>query len=943
MEKHLGTRYELLAEGRDSRTFIDPQRAGAAFFAARRQECPQLIQHDVYSIDGGNPQARHTVIGMTGHDTAGVPMHTLRGMPVDVRQGYDEAAQRSPANAIAVVEEQPSPQQAPLSELDGAPRKPVTLALHEHFELHREGHSPQQFNNARQAGAAFYAAPLEQQPRLLHLQPDQQPREVAITASTVGVLTDLGVYQYPNKVVANDLPVDVEVRQGYFGAMEQSVTSGLAVTDWAAATNNDLGRIPRLDQRLYGDLQALAMSHRELALQAWSDFAPPDVRRPTFIDLSTGQIATLDKTIDLAAAKTVQQYVYGDVRVLVPPLDQEAARLTPAHASVLASPQQQPEVPPTPTMPQRKGQTVSEQQQPQPQQLTKADEPVQGVRVGDEPVERITFSKRMTPAGLRYDVRAFNKHHQLLAEHKSASLDDLAPKLGQQVVNVLMRRTGRTGTVVAAQLEAPGQDRPQPGAQQPEAQQESKRYIDRSGPLDRAPGSMSAQQSDLNGTVAKVGEELAKALASAQSVGYFKQPGDSGHYPIHLVGTNLETAPSGREYYTYQGMGVAHTREELEQAVGKEHAQRVLDDPSARGGWKNPPEQVRQMREAAQQAALPRAPAQEAPAVANSIEPITERVQQRAAPREAQQPAAGDPHVPAAAAAAASRDGPSWSVKAAVQRVAARLAGEQRPGQQATAQRQASAATPDARQAKEAKQRELMTALYERFDVRGNDFLFKGEAGRVAFTDHGKQISTNNDVPMVVRAMADLAQAKGWEGIRIKGTPEFMRSTWLEARLRGIDVQGYTPTAEDRKQLMQAQQQQAQTPQHDQGPRQTAAKQSERSNNTLEQSESAQQQGSTPPTAQQEAQAQQTQANTPDVKREQAMNAMRSYLDTLKLDAPTVAETLKEWGAHIDKAIAQGKAVPTVQVYDPAVARTAAPTQAVMPQTAAHERSAPGR
>jgi hypothetical protein len=939
MERHLGTRYELLAEGREPRTFIDPQRAGAAFFDARREELPQLVQRDVYCIDGGDPQARHAVIAVTEHDSAGAPWHKLLGMPAEVRQGYDAAARHSPAKAIPLLEEQRQFQH-PRAEPTGDPREDVALALHERFELHREGHAPQQFGNARQAGAAFYAAPVEQWPRLLHIQPGQEPREVATTASTVGVLTDLGVYQYPNKVVANDLPVDVDVRQGYFGAMEHSVTSGLAVTDWRVATNDDPQRVPRLDQRLYGDLQALAMNYRELALQAWADFAPPDVRRPTFIDLSTGQIATLDRTIDLAAAKIVQQYVYGDARVLVPPLDQDAARLAPASASAMV-PQQQPEAPRAPTTIKREGQTVSEQQ-PEPLQSAKAQEPAQGLLMNGERVERITFSKRMTPEGLRYDVRAFNKQNQLLAEHKSASLDDVAAKLGQQVVGVLTGRTGRTGTIAAAQLNAPGWEQPHAEPQQPAAQQ-SRPFIDRSGALDRAPGSMSAEQSNLNATVAKVGEELAQALASAQSVGYFKLPGESGHYPIHLVGTNLETAPSGREYYTYQGMGVANTREELEQAVGKEHAQQVLDDPGARGSWKNPAEQVRQVRETAQQAAPRRAPAQEAPTVANSIEPITERVQQRAAPREAQQPEAGDSHVPAAASAAASQERPSWSIKASVQRLAARLAGEQQPGQQATAQHQAPAATPDARQAKEAKQRELMTALYERFDVRGNDFLFKGEAGRVAFTDHGKQISTRNDVPMVVRAMTDLAQAKGWEGIRIKGTPEFMRSTWLEARLRGIDVQGYIPTAEDRKRLMQAQQQQAQTQQHDQGPRQAALRQPERGDSTPEQPDPARQQGGTPPTAQQVAQGQQTQAKTPDVKREQAMNAMRSYLDTLKLDAPTVAETLKEWGAHIDRAIAQGKAVPSVQVYDPAVARAAAPTQAVVPQTLAHERSAPGR
>jgi hypothetical protein len=70
----------------------------------------------------------------------------------------------------------------------------------------------------------------------LHVHPDQAPREVGTTASTVGVFTDLGVYQHPHKIVANDLLVDADVRAGYFSAMEQSVINGLHVTDWKVAT-----------------------------------------------------------------------------------------------------------------------------------------------------------------------------------------------------------------------------------------------------------------------------------------------------------------------------------------------------------------------------------------------------------------------------------------------------------------------------------------------------------------------------------------------------------------------------------------------------------------------------------------------------------------------------------------------------------------------------------
>jgi hypothetical protein len=617
--------------------------------------------------------------------------------------------------------------------------------------------------------------------------------------------------------------VDADVRAGYFSAMEQSVINGLHVTDWKAATGNKAWVVPKLDQRLYGDLQELAMNHRELALQAWLDQAPEDAKRPTFIDLSTGQVATLDKTADMSVARTVQQYVYGQAPVLVPPLDQEAARLAPAHAAAMVQPPQQgPAMPtqeatagapnlhapiPQATQPEPlKGVPVSEQQNPAPKPQQQAPEKHAGgsVRIGRNVMDRLTYSKRSTPAGVRYDVRAYDAGNKLLAEHKGASLDDLSVPLGQRVVNALIDAKGRTGTITAVQLEAPGQR-----------------------PVQAAPAEL---VNTIEPAVERVQEQTQGVQAAVQQAAQVTQQ----------AAVPVLTAQPSRP--AWQGM---------------RFFQHALHDRTEGG------------RVAREMAGVP------------------------------------EPAAPAAPA---------------------------RP--------------LDPRSAKEARQRELLTALHERFDVRGNDFVFKGEAGRVAFTDHGKQLSSKSDVPMVVRAMVDMAQAKGWEGIGIKGTPEFMRSTWLEASLRGIDVQGYTPTAEDRKRLMQAQQQRAEKEQQpQQEPQQTAAKPPERGGNTLEQAAPTHQQGRMPQPAQQQAAqaAQQAQEAPTAVKREQAMNVMRSYLDTLKLDAPTVAQAMKEWGAHIDKAIAQGKAVPTVQVYDPAVARAPAPTQAVVPQTAVHERSAPAR
>lgn len=940
MEKHLGTRYELLAEGREPRTFIDPQRAGAAFFDAHRDELPQLVQHDVYSIDGGDPQARHAVIGVTEHDSAGAHVHKLLGMPADVRQGYDAAAQRSPAKAIALTEE-PRQFQELQPGLTGAPRAPVTLALHERFELHREGHAPQQFGNARQAGAAFYAAPIEHQPRLLHLQPDQEPREVGSTASVVGMFTELGVYQYPNKVLANDLLVDVEVRAGYFSAMEQSVSNGLHVTDWQAATDSSPWVVPRLDQRLYADLQELTVNHRELALQAWLDHAPEDAQRPTFIDLSTGQVATLDKAADMSMAKVVQQYVYGKPEVLVPPLDQEAARLAPPHAMVQEPQGWFSKAPISPHLSNTKGSAVSEQQpsSSMPGPIYEGPDPIHAVRISRVAGAPKQAFESPRPGEPTLSLTFVDSAGQLITfERVSASV--MGAKFGKaQRTNGLVDLLVNTPKGV---YDIKGVD---PGdirrATSTVWEHHQQRLVELQRATEAAHVTFSKKRTPLGPeyTVRAwsadsqlvvmhkhvLPEELAGKLGDRWASAILARAGRTGTITVQQL-IELERAAPARA-------PVAQVEAPTAPTPGQAQQIETLAAPA--------PMRTAQAEIPVALASAQAAKAAPAAAVINRIEPLTVRAQQQVPQQTTQAPTPAQAPAQQAPAAQQGATKP-WTIANGMDRLVARfkqdraqdaVLPEQASQVQAAPAAEANSATPAQPQpahvpltpwqAKAAQQCELMTSLYERFDVRGNDFCFKGEAGRVAFTDHGKQLSSKSDVPAVVRAMVDMVQAKGWEGIRINGSAEFMRSVWLEATLRGIDVQGHAPTAEDRKRLMQAQRQRAEKEQQmQQGLQQAATRhQPEHSGNTVEQA----------------------QAMLDDVKREQAMNAMRSYLDTQKLDAPTVAEAMKEWGAHIDKAIAQGKAVPTVQVYDPAVARAAAPTQAVVPQTAVHERSAPSR
>lgn len=69
------------------------------------------------------------------------------------------------------------------------------------------------------------------------------------------------------------------------------------------------------------------------------------------------------------------------------------------------------------------------------------------------------------------------------------------------------------------------------------------------------------------------------------------------------------------------------------------------------------------------------------------------------------------------------------------------------------------------------------------------------------FKDTGKHINTACDDKETIQNMLDVAESKGWDSIKISGTPEFQRQMWLEAQLRGIRTSGYNPCPEDFAQL----------------------------------------------------------------------------------------------------------------------------------------------
>jgi len=62
-----------------------------------------------------------------------------------------------------------------------------------------------------------------------------------------------------------------------------------------------------------------------------------------------------------------------------------------------------------------------------------------------------------------------------------------------------------------------------------------------------------------------------------------------------------------------------------------------------------------------------------------------------------------------------------------------------------------------------------------------------------------KSISTKLDDKQTVSAMLDLAQSRGWDTVRLKGTPDFQREAWVQTQVRGMKAEGYKPTATDQQ------------------------------------------------------------------------------------------------------------------------------------------------
>jgi hypothetical protein len=113
------------------------------------------------------------------------------------------------------------------------------------------------------------------------------------------------------------------------------------------------------------------------------------------------------------------------------------------------------------------------------------------------------------------------------------------------------------------------------------------------------------------------------------------------------------------------------------------------------------------------------------------------------------------------------------------------------------------AAVPEAERSappKTAASRAVPEEIAKRFVQVKNKYYFPD--GARAFTDRGNRITTNSENTEVVRSLIDIAKARSWQEITVRGTERFRKEVWIAASVAGLEVRGYKPTEFEQSHLV---------------------------------------------------------------------------------------------------------------------------------------------
>jgi Large polyvalent protein-associated domain 7 len=111
---------------------------------------------------------------------------------------------------------------------------------------------------------------------------------------------------------------------------------------------------------------------------------------------------------------------------------------------------------------------------------------------------------------------------------------------------------------------------------------------------------------------------------------------------------------------------------------------------------------------------------------------------------------------------------------------------------ESTASQPAAAPSSSNTRAKPAPERAVPEEVRRRFVQVKNRYYFPD--GARAFTDRGTWLTTPSENTEVIRSLIQIAEARGWSEVTVRGTERFRKEAWLVARLAGLDVRGYRPS-----------------------------------------------------------------------------------------------------------------------------------------------------
>jgi hypothetical protein len=90
--------------------------------------------------------------------------------------------------------------------------------------------------------------------------------------------------------------------------------------------------------------------------------------------------------------------------------------------------------------------------------------------------------------------------------------------------------------------------------------------------------------------------------------------------------------------------------------------------------------------------------------------------------------------------------------------------------------------------------------IAKRFVQVKNKYYFPD--GAPAFADRGNRITTMSENTEVVRSLVDIAKARSWQEITVRGTERFRKEVWIAASVAGLQVRGYKPTEFEQSHLV---------------------------------------------------------------------------------------------------------------------------------------------